>query len=574
MLNKNMKKGIALSLGGAMLIGALGGCGGTDSADSQNGNVQNSESGGSASASEVSAPGELPFVQEPITLRVLMGAGDGNVDFSPEHNTALQELERRTGINFEVETVTDTDQATRIQTMFASGDYPDILWGVTLSTSDLTKYGEQEGYLIPLNDLMEKQGYYINQALEEMPDALKGVTLESGNIYGFPQMEVSHVNYSNKMWLNYEWLDNLGLDVPKTTDDFYNVLLAFKNDDPNGNGIADEIPLTSTLSTWQGDPSSFILNAFCPYYQLEGTRYLYNDNGTVKTVASTEEYREGLRYMHKLYADGLLDPVLFTQGRDELVALTTKEPKVVGAMSGGHLLAVTDVSDYENEKPYKALTPLVGPDGRQVAAYSGGLIPSTVKVAITDKCAYPEVAFKLLDYMFSEDYGVLDYYGAEGIGVEKLPDDTDLVTANGNKAKYKIIKDFGTEEYLTDHLALQPALLGDSYYNGLFALEIPKEEWTQGNNVGNVLNMITKEQYEPYGKREECLEGLIYTTEENDELSQLWVSLKTYLDDARIQFICGTMDLDSDWDAYVDTVENGDMKRVIEINQAAYDRAN
>ena len=555
MLNKNRKKMVALLIGGAILAGVFGG-------------------GGSVMAAEVSEPGEIPIVQEQITLKVLMGTGDGNVDLDPEKNTALKELENRTGIKLEIETVTDTDQATRVQTMFASGDYPDILWGIDLTTSNLAKYGEQEGYLIPLNDLMEKDGYYIYEALKEMPDALKGLTLESGNIYGFPQMEVSHVNYSNKMWLNYEWLDKLGLDVPKTTDDFYNVLLAFKNDDPNGNGIADEIPLTSTLKTWQGDPSSFILNAFCPYYQLEGTRYLYNDNGTVKTVASMEDYREGLRYMHKLYAEGLLDPSTFTQERDEMIALTTQDTKVVGSMSAGHLLAVTDVSNYENEKPYKALDPLVGPNGRQVAAYSGGLIPSVAKIAITDKCENPEAAFKLLDYIYSDDYAVLDYAGAEGTGVETLPDDTDLVTANGTKAKYKKISQYNTEGYVTDYMALQPAHLGDAYYSGLFALEIPKEEWTQANAVGDVLNLITKEQYEPYGKREECLEGLVYTSEENDELAQLWVSLKTYLDDARIQFISGTMDLDSDWDAYVDNVENGDMKRVIEINQAAYDRAN
>ncbi len=74
------------------------------------------------------------------------------------------------------------------------------------------------------------------------------ITAPDGNIYALPQVnECYHCMYQQRMWIYKPWLDKLGLKMPTTTDEFYEVLKAFKTKDPNGNGKADEIPLSGSI---------------------------------------------------------------------------------------------------------------------------------------------------------------------------------------------------------------------------------------------------------------------------------------------------------------------------------------
>src|SRR5699024_10973892 len=134
---------------------------------------------------------------------------------------------------------------------FASGDLDDIIFAAGNSnfTADMeVKYGEQ-GLIIPLEDLIEEYAPNIQKMFEERPDVKKSITTLDGHIYALPRVVKEGGTsswYMSPFWYNGRWLDELGVDeLPETTEELYDLLVRFRDEDPNGNGEADEIPLSA-----------------------------------------------------------------------------------------------------------------------------------------------------------------------------------------------------------------------------------------------------------------------------------------------------------------------------------------
>ena len=197
-------------------------------------------------------PGQLPIVNEPVTLTVFAPA---NPDGSWEDNEMVKELEETTGIHLEWQTCAASDNVQeKLSTMFASGDLPDIILTGVGSSNRYDKATEQalgeQGLILPLNDYLDTVSVGYKQALDEIEGMRDYITTPNGNIYSLPNVDGSlHVQYNMKLWINTQWLDNLGLEMPTTTEEFYQVMKAFKEQDANGNGdLNDEIPLSTVTS--------------------------------------------------------------------------------------------------------------------------------------------------------------------------------------------------------------------------------------------------------------------------------------------------------------------------------------
>src|SRR5699024_5491180 len=114
-------------------------------------------------------------------------------------------------------------QAQRKQLMFAGGDYTDVFLHGNHAEEGLTRteqqrYGSQ-GILLPLNDLIAQHAPNIKKALDEIPYLEPEITAPDGNIYALPEISSCyHCNYSQKMWINTDWLERLGLEMPTTTE--------------------------------------------------------------------------------------------------------------------------------------------------------------------------------------------------------------------------------------------------------------------------------------------------------------------------------------------------------------------
>ena len=112
------------------------------------------------------------------------------------------------------------------------------------------------------------------------------------------------------------------------------MLTAFRDDGPNGNGKQDEIPLTGAVNAWAGDVQDFLMSAFI---YTDGQRFLTADNGTIVFTPDKPEWRDGLRYINRLYKSGLIHSEAFTNSVDTLRALANRpDDLIVGAYAAGH----------------------------------------------------------------------------------------------------------------------------------------------------------------------------------------------------------------------------------------------
>ena len=214
---------------------------------------------------------------------------------------------------------------------------------------------------------------------------------------------------------NKDWLDNLGLEVPETTDDLRDMLLQFKNNDPNGNGIADEIPMAGTENFYSKQPYDFLFNAFI-YNDTNNSRIFIKD-GRVNFAPIEDEWRNALKYMHELYEDGLYSELSFTQNDQQLNQMANDTRNILGAfLSPGITFTILQNSP-EIMSRYIGIAPLSGPDGvRLTTVWTPVPKPNGV---ITSACKDPEAVFKLFDLMLSDEACVMGKRELTGTSQER-----------------------------------------------------------------------------------------------------------------------------------------------------------
>ncbi len=167
------------------------------------------------------------------------------------------------------------DAQNKLNLMLASDDLPEVIIGCNIRLDQMQILAEQ-GVALPLNDYIEKYGVETKKMFETNPAIKALITLLDGKIYGMPHYnDCYHCSMSQKMWVYKPWLDKLGLKVPETTDEFEAMLKAFKEKDPNGNGKADEIPMSGSKLVnggWHSTIDQFLMNSFVYNDYVTGER--------------------------------------------------------------------------------------------------------------------------------------------------------------------------------------------------------------------------------------------------------------------------------------------------------------
>lgn len=454
------------------------------------------------------------------------------------------------------------------QLLLASGDYPEVFLEGKFSYTDLQTYGKQ-GVFIPLNDLIDKYAPNLKKFMENKPYVKDAMTAPDGNIYGIPRVnECYHCTYSQKYWINKEWLDKLGLKVPTTTDELYTVLKAFKERDPNGNGKPDEIPLTGApnKNVWNGNIDAYLMNAFI---YNDNDKYLLLKDGKVDFAANKPEWKQGLEYMHKLYKDGLIDPASFTQNDQAVGQLGNREgDEVVGSITTALLSYLVDPYKKENtrHKHWVIVPPLKGPNGVQLAGVSQGI--GEFEFAITNKATKEQqiAAIKIADYAFTEEGALYSEYGPlEGTGWKKA--EPGELNYDGKPAKYsfKDLKPRDPNAVVNESWSLMGPKDMSKEFRDSFA---SNQDPLSPDGYETRLAQATK-QYEPYAPKEVYPTGVWIRPEDADAAAQLTPAIKDYVMSNMAQFIIGKKDLDKDWDSYVKGFDGLNLKQYLDIYQRA-----
>ncbi|WP_066189716.1 MULTISPECIES: extracellular solute-binding protein [Gracilibacillus] len=500
----------------------------------------------------VTEAGTFPIVEEEVELNVVIPSNALVQDF--ETNEFTEWYEEKTGVKVNWEVLPEEGAQEQLNLMLASGEYPDIIMDLELSPAQLRIYGDN-GTFLALNDLIEEYGVETKKMLEEMPIVEDAITTPEGQIYSLPQVnECYHCTMPQKMWVYQPWLDELGLEIPTTTEEYRELLVAIKEEDPNGNGEADEIPLAGMYNGWHGDiaaPSSFLIDPF-----------IYSDthvvDGEVVVPWDKEEYKEALTYIHDLYQEDLIYEGSFTQNQEQFKQLGENgEAPLLGT-------AVSAVPSFFSDQQgrladYVAIPPLEGPNGQRVTFSLPNPVTRPSEFIITDKAAHPDVALRWADAMYQEEITMRSVLGRED-EEWKVPEEG-TTGLDGNPAQYEMIP---REEPIHNAFWDQtgPSLRTAAFRAGQAVPDGDQEK---------VLWAAT-EQYEPYLSDEiEPMPKLFFSEEESNRLAQLEQSITEYIEEMTAAFITGSSDLDSEWDQYIDTLHQKGLEEYMEIYQTAYD---
>ena len=554
----NKKRVVALLIVSAMLIMAtLSGCGG------------NGAGGGSASGDYVMDPvlnplGSDIICKEPVELEFMLSQSGSVIDY--DTNKYTLELERKGNVNIKFNLLPAADSGTKINLALSSGtDLPDVFNG-GIDVASAATYGEA-GTLIALNKYYENSSEYLVPQMEKLKediglDIYDYITMSDGNIYGVVKYNESLQNeVPTLLWINKAWLAKAGMEVPTTLDELVAALKAFKAQDMNGNGKQDELPVIDHAT---GGMMEVFENAFV---KTGVDQITIKEDGTLDMAYATEGYKEFLTFMNGLYTQGLLDKTTFSQDNATLKTLLNGETIRVGVFAGTSTSPLTaGTPRRENHEYAPMFLDNTAKPGYTTFRYMQTM--PTQYLFITSACEHPEVAFRVADYMCSEEMTVWSRWGERGVDWLEPSDST-----------------VGMYEFMGYPAYLEPVLQWGSTQNAHWYNSTPGFRRTNvslgmssSDTSQESKSFAIKELYTRYGENfvqdviDERVYKLVYTTDELDEIADLKNGIDSYVANARFEFITGAKNLDSDWDAYIKELKGLNLDRLVEINNDAYDR--
>lgn len=495
----------------------------------------------------------MPIVKEKINMTMMAPGGEAEWDELASAK-ALAEL---TGINFDYITPPSTDFEAKLNLAFASGELPDVIFGAGsgLSNAKQSDYGSQ-GILIALEDLIDDYEPNLKKILDENPEFKKSITAPDGHIYSLPRLypeDTSSPLYISPLWYNGEWLEKLGVtELPKNTDELYKLLKRFKEEDPNGNGKQDEIPLSD------GNKLAIIRKWLLPAFGMKSLG-IEEVNGKVRYAAASANYKEYLTYMNKLYSEGLLDPEVFSQSEEKYQGNTQTDKVGLFGAYASYMATGKMPEDSLSDPMFSPVTSSI----QNTPLAPGHPRVTTGTFAITNKCKSPEAAMRWADYLYTEEGQDLMTKGPEGAFWKYETNDSgEKVRVYTGENKQKMEEDRG--KIAMDYGLVVPGLEDDYAQSVLANVNDPDPSvWTE---------FRMKEINEKIMPNTEVPFPIVYMTkDEADQIAINATDIRTYVEQMEAKFITGVESL-AKWDEYVSTLKSMGLNDFVSTYQNAYDR--
>lgn len=509
-------------------------CGGGNNADNL-GDVSNAE------LENLNETG-FPIVEEEITLDFFaQQAAAANENWNDVF--IFNEYEEMTNINIDWQMVPDTSFDEKFNLALGSNDLPDAFHSGNVSDDDLVKYGGQ-GVFVPLNDLIDEFAPNFKKLLEEYPEVEEAVTMPDGNIYSFPFM--AHPDFTSMRvapypFINQDWLDALDMDMPETTDDYYEFLKAVKEGNPSG-GDVEEIPFGGH-------------NVNLLYNYLKGAFGVANKGFNVENIdldpetddyrfyPTSEDYKELLEYLNKLYDEELIENNIFSIAPEQYAANASE----------GRYGSFVWYGVPNKDNTYQGMPALEGPNGDKMFTDVKSFVMNSGAFVVTSENENPAATVRWIDYFYGDEGSKLFFMGVE--------DETYEINEDG---EYVFLKDVYDPEVddtsvLKDYFTFggggNPALTKEEYFTG--AETTPEA-------------LAATEALEPDVLQDPWPE-VKHTDEELNKLRGFGNDIEKYVEEMRDKFISGNEPF-SNWDSYVETLENMGLEEYVEIKADAIER--
>ena len=584
MKSKTVKRIVALLLACTMLAGC-GNSGNTGSSTPDSGNAQAggsstpaSDNNQQASDSGSGTSGSEPAGSEPIAegagyeyMANLPKLSDELVSFKlvtyqevgqNDYNTMefFKAMEAATNVHIDFECFPASSYNDQKNIMLSTNDLPDAFFGyMTLGMDDLNEYGPM-GLFVPVDDLIDQYCPNYKSVLEQYPN-MDGMTtaLSDGKKYSWGTVnEAPSRDYPDNLYINKTWLDNLGLQVPTTIEEYYDVLKAFKEQDANGNGDPnDEIPYTFLAINHINGYGSFF-GAYGRAEAFNGAGATLNhfvvEDGKVIYEPITEEWKNAVKELGKFVQDGLWDQEGFVQDGDMYNGKLTG-----GNVGSAYTWAATSFGE-EYKDDYIAIAPLkatADSEAPRVHKRKNHISFQATGFSITNKCEHPEILAQWVDLFYDETMSILCSYGPKCI---KNIDENGVVTFDETPA--------------ADGTAFSTVASHESPFDGApkcISNDMRINKIIIESSPDVKADVIA--QYYINSPASVTLPNMQYTDEESQLINDYGSAIQNYVEECLSNWMLGRKDIDADWDAYLKQLETLKIQEFIDAMQTAYDRA-
>jgi ABC-type sugar transport system, periplasmic component len=332
-------------------------------------------------------------------VKIKMVVSDHSVQAPGADDPRIKYLEEKTNTDLDIEFLAHGTYLDQLKLQFASGEFPDVYQSWSGPELDLIEGGK----ILALNDLIDQYGPNLKA---NIPQAAWDAVTVKGEILAIPQPALTQSG--QVMFIRKDWLDKLNLQVPTTSDELLEVLRAFRDGDPNGNGEPDEIPFSMRENISWGD------NIFGMWgVGTAWTEYYHNDEVILGNIHPN--ILKPLEYINALWNEKLIDSEFLTNDR------VRWESKIRAGFVGvwGHAPALvtqwnTDLrASIADQNPEVIVIPTprgTGYDGPLGTRWS----PINKTFIVTKDAENPEAIIRYFDWLMSEEGQIFAELGIEG----------------------------------------------------------------------------------------------------------------------------------------------------------------
>ena len=478
------------------------------------------------------------MAEAPVDLLWVPTVLNGSSIYPGSDSFVAQKINEMFNVNITVQEV-NSQKNDEMALMYASGIIPDVN---PIFPNYFYSYYDQGLFReIPMDMLKEYAPTYYEFAsqcinFDTMPSMVEG------KLYGLPHTTNPPPNLSV---IRTDWLEKLGLAVPTTLEEFEEVCRAFAQDDPDGDGVADTWAL-AWGSKWTSN-FQFISAAF----GLE-TDYLVDENGLLMDKRVSENYKEYLKYLQKLYQAGYIYPDLTLPTKDNISELLTNG--TIGYFNDTYtwFMPLYRPSAYYarlfDQNP-EAKTAYVAPFTN---VYTGE--KSTLQVG-AQAWVYTCIGANTTDEQLIKILQIFEKQCAD-------PYFHNLIWRGEENVHYTLNED-GMAIYTDAYAVLdeqQKAGLKTFFINMRFGEQLV---WSYGKEVGVQMDFIAQ-NFAP------LTEPHIPTNTYNAAALELSADVNAIADEFFMRALSSTMDIDAEWDAYVKNMNKSGLAEIMDEYNAVW----
>lgn len=502
--------------------------------------------GNGSQKSEVVTLENVSFpLEESATLTMLTHA-PAISEQDPSKRVIFQRLEEETNVNIEWKCYVDDQFADKRNLALSKKEtLPDVVFDADMNTYTLLRFAKQ-GVIIAVEDLIEQYMPNLKKILEENPEYRKVITAPDGHIYAFPWIEELGTGkeaiqaVSNIPYINKKWLDELGLEVPTTTDELENVLKAFKENIPNS------IPMSFILNNGSEDPA-VLFGAFGE--GDNGDHYLVNNDEEVIYSTVQEGYKEGIKWLNNLQNEGFIDAEAFTQDWSTYVN-KGKNDRYGVFFSWDAANIVSSVDDYI------PLPALAGPTGEQNITRWNSFGIQVGRTVITSGNKNLELTAKWIDKLYEPLQSIQDNWGTYG---EEGRQNIFELKEDGTLAHLELEGTSPWEARANQYVGGPLAVLNEYY--GTYT--------TCPDDAQDRLDILHS-NYVEYMSADYIYPLAFMSMEDTELLNEYETAIRPYTDRKRAEWILNG-GIDEEWDSYLQEMEKLGLSKALEIKQKYFD---